>query len=283
MSAAAGAMALGSIAGGYMSAQGSKAAAAAQERIAAQNIAFQKDIYNQNVARLAPWTTYGQNMLGALESQMPSLTSKYDYAKYQTGPEYQNVMAETARQQKALEAQASASGMYGSGTMANQLQSNAAYLAQQGYQQGLSNYWGQNQNIYNMLNAGATMGQNAAAQQASAGTNLANSVSNTYNNLANQQGQALTNQYSAIGNALSSLGNIGGNYLAQQDAYANQQATLDKILGAQQGVGNLGNTINQWNAFAGTLGGSLGGAPTTDGYSGFGGYNRALASGGLLR
>ena len=281
MSAAAGAMALGSIAGGYMSAQGSKAAAAAQERIAAQNIAFQRDIYNQNVARLAPWTTYGQNMLGALESQMPSLTSKYDYAKYQTGPEYQNVMAETARQQKALEAQASASGMYGSGTMANQLQSNAAYLAQQGYQQGLSNYWGQNQNIYNMLNAGATMGQNAAAQQASAGTNLANSVSNTYNNLANQQGQALTNQYSAIGNALSNLGNIGGNYLAQQDVYNQQQAAL----AASPYNTSLANITNQWNAFAGNLGSAFGSStPTTDATSsGFGGYNRALASGELLR
>lgn len=274
MSAAAGAMALGSIAGGYMSSQGSKAAAAAQERIAAQNLAFQREMYDKNVARLAPWTTYGQNMLGALESQMPSLTSKYDFAKYQAGPEYQNVLAETARQQKALEAQGAASGMYGSGTMANQLQQNAAYLAQQGYQQGLGNYLTQNQNIYNMLNAGATLGQNAAAQQAAAGQNLANQTANIYSNQAAQQGNALANQYNAWGSALSSLGNVAGNYFAQQDAYNQQQATLDKVLAAKYGTTSELPSINY------TPGATLGGytlnyAPSGvfgSGASQFGGY-----------
>lgn len=278
MSAAAGAMALGSIAGGYMSSQGSKAAAAAQERIAAQNIAFQKEMYNQNVARLAPWTTYGQNMLGALESQMPSLTSKYDYAKYQTGPEYQNMLAATDRQQKALEAQASASGMYGSGTMANQLQQNAAYLAQQGYQQGLSNYWGQNQNIYNMLNSGATLGENAAAQQAAAGSNLASAVGGIYNNQATNTANALQNQYNAYGGALSQVGNLAGSYLAQQDVYNQQQQDALKQNWYNQ---SLGNIMSGWNSFTGSLGSAF--SPSSTANDNFGGWNRLSSSGSLLR
>ena len=277
MSAAAGAMALGSVAGGYMSAQGSKAAAAAQERIAAQNIAFQKEMYNQNVARLAPWTTYGQNMLGALESQMPSLTSKYDYAKYQTGPEYQNMLAATARQQKALEAQGSASGMYGSGTMANQLQQNAAYLAQQGYQQGLSNYWGQNQNIYNMLNSGATLGEQAAAQQAASGEKYASAVGGIYNNQATNTANALQNQYNAYGGALSQVGNIAGNYLAQQDVYNQQQAANQQNWYNQ----SLGNIMSGWNSFTGSLGSAF--SPSSTANDNFGGWNRLASSGSLLR
>lgn len=279
MSAAAGAMALGGLAGGYMSSQGAKAAAAAQERIAAQNIAFQREMYDKNVARLSPWTTYGQNMLGALESQMPSLTSKYDYAKYQTGPEYQNMLAATDRQRKALEAQGSASGMYGSGTMANQLQQNAAYLAQQGYQQGLSNYWGQNQNIYNMLNAGAQLGEAAAGGQVAAGQNLASNVGKIYDNQATQQGNALSNQYNAWGNALSGLGSAAGSYFAQQDVYNQQKALLDKQLAAQYGSGgpapSLGNITSNWNAFTSNFGST----PTS---SDFGGYSRAMAGGSLL-
>ena len=277
MSAAAGAMALGSVAGGYMSAQGSKAAAAAQERIAAQNIAFQKEMYDQNVARLAPWTTYGQNMLGALESQMPSLTSKYDYAKYQTGPEYQNMLAATARQQKALEAQGSASGMYGSGTMANQLQQNAAYLAQQGYQQGLSNYWGQNQNIYNMLNSGATLGEQAAAQQAASGEKYASAVGGIYNNQATNTANALQNQYNAYGGALSQVGNIAGNYLAQQDVYNQQQAANQQNWYNQ----SLGNIMSGWNSFTGSLGSAF--SPSSTANDNFGGWNRLASSGSLLR
>lgn len=277
MSWGAAAGALGGIAGGYMSAQGSKAAAAAQERIAAQNIAFQKEMYNQNVARLAPWTTYGQNMLGALESQMPSLTSKYDYAKYQTGPEYQNMLAATDRQQKALEAQASASGMYGSGTMANQLQQNAAYLAQQGYQQGLSNYWGQNQNIYNMLNSGATLGENAAAQQAAAGSNLASAVGSIYNNQATNTTNALQNQYNAYGGALSNIGNIGMNYLTQQDVYNQQQAANQQNWYNQ----SLGNIMSGWNSFTGSLGSAF--SPSSTANDNFGGWNRLASSGSLLR
>lgn len=237
-----------SLAGSMMAADAQRAAAASQERIAAENRALQEKIYNENVARTQPWTTAGQNALATLQEQMPSLTSKYDMAKYQAGPEYANTLAATDRNAKALQAQASASGMYGSGTMANQLQNNAAYLANQGYQQGLQNYMGQNQSIYNMLNLQSQIGLNAAGSQGTAGQNYANAVTNIGTNLGNQLGTAATNTgdaYSNMGNTLASLMSSVGKYNAQQTA-AGQPTTWGSLSNA---AGNIGNWFsNLWGS-----------------------------------
>lgn len=235
----AGIGALGQLGGAAMSSGGAREAAAAQERIAAQNIAFQKDMYNQNVARMDPWVQYGKTQMNALAEQMPALTSKYDYAKYTASPEYQNTMATTARQQNQLQAQAAASGMYGSGTMANQLQNNAAYLAQQGYQQGLQNYMGQNQSIYNMLNQQSQTGLNAAGQQVGSGNQLASNVGNIMGQNAQAQGNALNAAGQAWGNALSGIGNIGSSLAGQWSQNQQQQALLNKYL---QGTGSQQST-----------------------------------------
>lgn len=224
---------LGAIGGAFISADAASYAADVQRDIAAQNIAFQKDMYNQNVKRLDPWVQYGTTQMNALAAMMPSLTAKYDYAQYQAGPEYQNMMAQTDRERNALMAKSAASGMYGSGTMANQLQSNAAYLGQQGYQQGLSNYWAQNNNIYNMLNQGSQVGESAAAQQAAQGSQLASNVGNINQNLGNALANSATQQGQAWAGAIGSLGNLAMNYDAQANQYTQQQNLLNSALKAQ--------------------------------------------------
>lgn len=234
-----------SLAGSMMSADAQRAAAAAQERIAAENRALQEKIYNENVSRVQPWTTAGQNALTTLQNQLPSLTSKYDMAKYQAGPEYQNTLAATDRNAKTLQAQASASGMYGSGTMANQLQNNASYLANQGYQQGLQNYMGQNQSIYNMLNQQSQVGLNAAGSQGASGQNYANAVTNIGNNLGNQLGVDATNQgnaYNNMGNTVSSLMSSMGKYNAQQTT-AGQPTTWGQLGEAASSIGNWASNL----------------------------------------
>ena len=245
--------AAGSIGGAMIAADAQRAAAAAQERIAAQNIAFQKDVYNQNVARVDPWVQYGTTQMNALAAQMPNLTSKYDMAKYMAGPEYQNTMAQTDRERNALMAKSSASGMYGSGTMANQLQSNAAYLGQQGYQQGLQNYTNQNRTIYDMLNTGSNVGLNAAGQQNVAGANMASSVGSIYNNLGNAQARAQEGIGNAWGGAVSNLGQLGMDLGAQyqkkwdsESAMNSSKSMWDSFLDSlnpQSGASSFGNAL----------------------------------------
>lgn len=245
--------AAGSMGGAMIAADAQRAAAAAQERIAAQNIAFQKDVYNQNVARVDPWVQYGTTQMNALAAQMPNLTSKYDMAKYMAGPEYQNTMAQTDRERNALMAKSSASGMYGSGTMANQLQANAAYLGQQGYQQGLQNYTNQNRTIYDMLNTGSNVGLNAAGQQNVAGANMASSVGSIYNNLGNAQARAQEGIGNAWGGAVSNLGQLGMDLGAQyqkkwdsESAMNSSKSMWDSFLDSlnpQSGASSFGNAL----------------------------------------
>ena len=236
------------------SASAARAAAAAQERIARENIAFQKDMYNQNVERMDPWVQYGSEQRNALAELMPSLTSRYDMAKYQAGPEYQNIMAQTDRERKALEAKSSASGMYGSGTMANQLQSNAAYLGQQGYQQGLQNYEGQNRSIYDMLNTGSNVGLLAAGQQGTYGTQLGNQVGQSMSNIGNAQAQSAIGQGQAWGGMSQNLGNIGMNYLAQRDQYNQLSKALSGVPGYQPQQRQPDQLEQGWNSLLSTVG-----------------------------
>jgi hypothetical protein len=224
----------GQLAAGYMNAQASKEAARAQERIAAANIAFQKDIYNQNVVRMDPWVKYGTDQMTELSGRMPELTKAYDYNQFQNGPEYKNMLAQTNRERNTLEAKASASGLYGSGTMANQLQQNAGYQAQQGYQQGFQNNNTNKTQVYNMLNSGVNTGLQAAGQQGTYGTNLASSVGSINMNLGNALASSETAQGNAYANAISGSGNIAMNYLAQQDQNNQQKALYEKYLNPVQ-------------------------------------------------
>jgi hypothetical protein len=144
--------------------------------------------------------------------------------------------------------------------MANQLQNNAAYIANQGYQQGLQNYLGQNQSIYNMLNQQSQMGLSAAGTQGVSGQNYANAVTNIGANLGNQLGTAATNQgnaYTNMGNTVASLMSSVGKYNAQQNQ-ANQPTTWGQVSNAFSGAGDW--LSNLWG------GGNQGGytSPTTD-------------------
>jgi len=253
--------AAGQMGAASIQAKAQRDAAAAQERIAAQNIAYQQNIYDQNTARMDPWVQYGTTQMNALSNLMPSLTERYDMAKYQAGPEYANTMATTDRVQKMLEAKSSASGMYGGGTMANQLQSNAAYLANQGYQQGLQNYQGQNKSIYDMLNTGSNVGLNAAGQQNVAGTQLGNNVGNILSSVGNTQANALANSGQSWGNAVGNIGALGGGISKSADEsgfYSGANDWLKNLFGSNQqgnpgitpsygsmGFGNIGNSFAQ--------------------------------------
>jgi hypothetical protein len=249
-----------SLAGSMMAADAQREAAAAQERIAAENRALQEKIYNENVDRVRPWTTAGQNALASLSEQLPSLTSKYDMAAYQASPEYQNMLAAMDRDAKEQQAQASTSGMIGSGNLEHQRQINAAYIANQRYSEGLLNSMKQKQNIYNMLNQQSQMGLNAAGTQGVSGQNYANAATNIGTNLGNQLGTAATNQgnaYTNMGNTVASLMSSVGKYNAQQNQ-ANQPTAWGQVSNAFSGASDW--LSNLWG------GGNQGGynSPTTD-------------------
>lgn len=235
--------AAGSMGSAAISASAQRDAANKQQQNALASLAQQQNIYAQNVARVDPWVQYGKNQMNTLASRMPELTDRYSMEKYLAGPEYQNIMAQTDRERNNLMAKSSASGMYGSGTMANQLQNNAAYLGQQGYQQGLGNYWGENKSIYDMLNTGSNVGLNAAGQAGNYGNNFANNSAKLYDSMGTAQANAAVGIGNAFSQSAQQLGSLGMGLGAGYQKKWDQEAAIEKAIAAMQG-GQSGQTSN---------------------------------------
>ena len=207
--------------GGVMGSNASKNAANAQSEAAARQLALQKQMYDETVARNQPWLASGgaantklSNLLGtgtdtgsAGYGSMTGQFSMNDYLNNQD-PGYQFGMTQG---QNALNAQNAATG--GS-------QSGAAMKAAQRYGQDYAgtkfndayNRWSNNRsNVYNMLSGQSAVGQNSANNTATAGQNYATGggaaigaggaanasgymgAANAYNNAIGGAGNAMMN------------------------------------------------------------------------------------------
>jgi len=195
-------------------------------KAANQANATQMSMFDTTQQNMAPYLQQGLQYQNQLASQMPGLTQQYGYSQYLNSPEYMNAMQTAQTGQQNMLAQGAATGMLGSGNMASGLQSNALNTAQQGYSQGLSDYWGQNQNVYNMLSPLSAAGQNAAAGLGGMSQQSANALSN--NTMAGGAAQTASQQNTL--NTLSTAGNQVGNQIMGAIGNANQNNLYQQYL-----------------------------------------------------
>ena len=193
--------------GAGLGADASKSAANQQAQAQQNQLAFQQQQWQQTQQNLSPYLQQGLQYQSQLANQMPQLTHQYNYSDYMNSPEYINALQAAKTGQQGLTAQGAASGMLGSGNMASALQANAMQQAQAGYGQGMQDYWGQNQNVYNMLSPLAAQGQNAEAGLGGLSQNASNQIGGTMAGIGSTQAQGTIGQANALSGGLSNAGN----------------------------------------------------------------------------
>ena len=174
-----------SLVGGAMQARAANNATKAQTRAADQQIALQRDIFDQNTQNFAPYREMGLQGANALAFEMGLGERPEGYAGFTATPGYDFLVSEGER---AIEGSAAASGQLMSGATMKALTDRRMGLASQEHANHLAR-----------LGGFATMGQGAAGNQAASGANFAAGAGNA---LA-QKGNALSAGAIAQGNAWS--------------------------------------------------------------------------------
>jgi hypothetical protein len=212
--------------------QGNAATSAAQTQANAANQASQTQLqmFDQTQANLKPYMQSGVNSLNQLNAAIPSLTKPFSATQYQQSPGYAWQLQQGLG---AVQNSASAAGGIGGGNTLKALQTYGTGLANQDYQQALTNYMAQQQQTYGMLSGLANSGQNAAAGLGGIATQVGGQIgSNTIG-----AGNALA--AGQIGSANATTGGI--NSLAQLAALYGTGS-----LGSGSG-GNFGVTGTGWD------------------------------------
>ena len=232
ITAVVGAGIVGAVGGAMITGDAAEDAANIQAGSANQANQLQYQMFQEQKALMQPWVDSGQANLGRLNTATQpggSLDPNYRFSMqdWQNSPEYSVYAgarnAATKRSQEALMAQGAASGMYGSGTMANQLAQNMGELYAQYDPASLAaaqqSVLGQRNTGYNML---AGMSSPQGAQQVAgyagqygqqAGQNMigaGNARAAGQMGAANAWGNALTSGSNQIANAY-------GQYQGQQN------------------------------------------------------------------
>lgn len=198
---------------GGMMASNSAQSAADTEAGAANNAtnALQNQ-YNLSRQDEAPWLQSGQQALGQLNQQMPSLTKPFSMADFQQSPAYQFNLAQG---QQAIERSAAARGGMDSGDTMKALDSYTQGLASNQYQNAFSNYNTSQSNTFNRLSSMAGLGQTAASTNASTGNATAQGIAGNITSAGNAQAAAQVAQGNNITSALNTGANtwLGSQYL----------------------------------------------------------------------
>jgi len=184
--------AIGGIAGGLIQSRSADKATKAQTRAANNELALQRQIYDETSANFSPYREGGLNAFNAIQSEMGLGEAPEGYGGFQATPGYQFAVDQGTR---ALEGSAAAGG---------NLRSGATMKALQNYGQGMANQ--EYGNYMSRLGTLANMGQAAAGNQAAAGANFAAGAGNAMQNIGNAQSAGAIAQGNAwsggINNAL---------------------------------------------------------------------------------
>lgn len=258
---------------------GANKAAGAQTSAANQANATIQQQYQQNSANLAPWMQSGQqnnNILqyltgaggtsaGGAGGGLPggtggtsgaggfgSLTAAFSptMQQLQSTPGYQFTLGQGL---KSVQNSYAAKGLGSSGAALKGAADYATGDASNTYNQQFSNYWNQNQSIYNMLTGQSQQGLSAASALAGVGTTAAGQQSaNTVG-----AGQAQAAAYNSIGGAVSGAANTAGQY-AFLSQYLNNNNPSQSPWGPAYGGGNVltdaygGNSQSPLSGLSGT-------------------------------
>lgn len=235
-----------SLLGAYMSSNASSDAANTQANSANNATNAQLKMYNQNVDRLSPWVSGGQNALGNLSGLLGSngsngvVTSPFTLQQFQESPGYQFQLQQG---DQAILNNASALGGVNSGNTLKSLSSFNQGLANQDYQQALQNYTNWQNQLYNMNAGVANLGENAAAQTGSMGTQVANQIGSNMIGAGNALAAGQIGSSNAWANGLSNVGQLG--------MYAMMKKQGNSGVGGYGSFGGYGGGVALGNSFVG--------------------------------
>lgn len=265
ITAVVGAGLVGSIGGALITSGGAGDAAQTQADASNQANQLQYQMFEEQKNLMQPWVDSGQTNLGRLNTAVQaggSLDPNYRFSTeaWKNSPEYAVYAnardAAIGKSNDALMAQGAASGMYGSGTMANQLAQNMGQLYAQYDPASLAaaqqSALGQRQNAYNQM---AGMASPYGAQQVAgfAGQYGQNAGQNIVNagaaQAAGQMGAA-----NAWGNALTSGVNQVSNAYGQYQGQQNMNQMLNMY--AMQGGYNPNVGVNTQYGLPSSYGGA---------------------------
>lgn len=245
--AVAGGSAVAGLAGSAIQSSGASSAAKANAKSQQSAIDQQNAMYQQTRADLQPYVQAGYSVLPeysqywklgadqlgqAYADAYNHIPGPMDEATLQKTPGYRFALDQGT---KALQNSAAARGLGVSGAALGAGANYATGLADQTYkdqfgiQQQIYNDWVNQANlkgsqlgqIWNYLSGPATLGENAAAQTGTAGSNAANANSQSYGNIGATNANAAMSSANSWSNALNSAGSSGLNYLGIQNALGN--------------------------------------------------------------
>jgi hypothetical protein len=209
------AAAVGSIAGGLISAGGAESAAQQQANAAENAQQIQQQEFNQVLANERPFVTAGTGAVGTLADLLGtsgnktaagygSLNAPFTTDTFkQMSPAYQFQLQQGG--QGTLNQDASAQGAE-SGAALKDLQSYNQNFANTSFNNAFSQYQTQQNNIFNRLSSLATLGQGAASNQATGASSFASSIGQSATNV----GTALAGGTVGATNALSGAAQNAG-------------------------------------------------------------------------
>lgn len=212
---------VGAIGGALISGSAAQNAANTESQAATSANQLSYTEWQQEQANMAPYLQSGQQGLAALNAAMPSLTSQFTAADFQSNPGYQFQL-----QQGLLGAQrsAAAGGMLNSVGTQETLNNYAQGAANTDYQQALTNFTNSQQQRYNMLSGVANMGLSATGMSNSAGQNYANTSSQNLMGAANASAAGQIATGNAAQSGLNSTANGLMNYNLMGNLISNQQS-----------------------------------------------------------
>jgi len=180
------AMAVGAGVGGLAGAAASIFGSDKQADAAKQAAKVQRQMYNTTRGDLLPFQQFGIQSKNMLMGQLGDLTKPFSMTQEQLEqtPGYQFTLAEGL---KATQNSYAAQGLGSSGAAMKGAAQYATGLASTTFQQQLQNYLAQNMQRYNMLMGGAQLGENAAAQTGSFGTQAGANIGNSLMSAGNAQ------------------------------------------------------------------------------------------------
>ena len=172
----------------------SKAGMAAEERMAAENLAFQREMADAQREDFAPWREAGQQALSQIQEGIKTGAFDVGAVNVRADPGYQFRMDEGV---KALDSSAAARGRLLSGAQQKGVNQYAQNLASQEYANAYSRQANDKARKFNMLSSLSSGGQASAAGQAQTTGQLAQASGNIMSNLGRTQNIAAQNQGAA--------------------------------------------------------------------------------------
>ena len=240
----------GAAIGGIASAIGSSNAASAQTRAANQANDTLKAQYAQTRSDLMPYQQAGGAGLNDLTSRLGQLSSPFDMSQagLEATPGYQFTRDQGL---KSVNNALGARGLLNSGAVMKGASQYATGLADNTYQTQFNIDQANKQNSYNKLLGVSQLGENAAAQTGSFGTQIAGQVSNNQLDIGNAQARGamgVANGLGGIGNSLSQF------YMLKSMGYGGGGGNAGGIFGGGGGGGggNVSVNTDRYNPFYST-------------------------------